>query len=161
MGKCTRRLVSAFVVGAAVLLIGLAGATTAQAQGPYPVRFFGMPGKTSGFQCLDWKVVGANQPGNTVCWALIVWYRYTWFGFNNYSWARETLGTAYFACPNYNIQHQTKIWRDTGPERLRWEAWIDPNPDPGYVQYIDGYALVNGGISRNLALAGVDPSKCT
>jgi len=160
MARFACRLARVFVLGAVVMLMLLAHVESAQAQ-PYPVRFYGASGKTSGFTCVDFKVVSANSPDSTSCWALVVWYSGTWFGFNNYKWAYQALWSPTFACPNFSITHNTEVYRTGTPsERLKWASWIDPSPDPGYVSYVDGYVLVNGGLYRNLALAAVDPSKC-
>jgi hypothetical protein len=143
------------------LLAGLgivADARPAHAQAPYPVRFVGPSGKTYGYSCEDFKTVQANQPDNTSCWAVIVWYKGTFAGFNNYSIGASAAFTASYACPAASTLNESSVYRDTGPERLSWYAFIyGPG---GYITHINGQVTYEGGLGRNLTLDGIDPSKC-
>jgi len=138
----------------AVVVMVVFEARAAQAQ--YIVQFYGPAGKTSGFACSHMLNAGPGSPTSTSCWSVVVWYKGTYLGFNNYAVGGEAAWTNSYACPSSSITHWSTT--EANNSQLFWIATIiGPG---GYISRANGAVNVNGGLNRNLALSGIDPSKC-
>jgi hypothetical protein len=136
----------------------LASASVAEAQ--YVVQWYSPPEKTSGYTCYHYKTVAPSTPDDTGCWAVVVWYKGTWFGFNNYAIAGSAAWTMEYACPSSVTFHQSLVQNQGigSSSKLAWGASI--SGPGGYVSNIYGHVTYQGGVSRNITLNGIDPSKC-
>jgi len=149
----TRILSVGLLVGAGLVV----SAASAVAQ-PYVVSFTGPSGKVQGGNtCAHYATSPPGSPLQTSCWGVVVFYLGTFLGFNNYSVGGENIWTANFACPSVSANHTSLVWYTNGPALLKWKAHIEKY---GYISYVDGQLSPIGNLNRNLAYAGVDPSKC-